>query len=46
MNYFDYLSLMDKKDTRKNFIDYLIKILDYTEEKAIEISKIYYREEN
>lgn len=46
MNYFDYLSLTDKKDTRENFISYLIEVLDYTEESAIKTSKIYYSEEN
>lgn len=46
MNYFDYLGMTGKKDTKENFISYLVDILDYTENKAIEISKIHYRGEN
>lgn len=45
MNYFDYLSLFDKRDTKESFVDYLIEILDYSEETAIKTSEIYYREE-
>ena len=42
MNYFDYLSLTRKKDTRDTFIEYLVSVLDYTEQEAIEESKIFY----
>ena len=42
MNYFDYLRLTRKEDTRDTFIEYLVSILDYTEKNAIEYSKLYY----
>lgn len=42
MNYFDYLRIKNKKDSRKVFVDYLIEIKDYPEELAIRESLIYY----
>ena len=44
MNYFDYLSLTRKEDTRDTFIEYLVSVLDYTEQEAIEESKLFYDE--
>ena len=43
MNYFEWLRIKKLKDTRKNFIKYLVEVMDYTEDVAIEESKIYYR---
>ena len=42
MNYFDYLSYTNKKDTRDNFIQYLVEVMGYTEDVAIKESEIYY----
>lgn len=42
MNYFDYLRLTSKKDTKESFIAYLIDILDYTEIEAERYAKIYF----
>lgn len=43
MNYFDWIRLTKRKDNRESFIKYLVEIMDYTEDVAIEESKIYYR---
>lgn len=46
MDYFSYLSMTRKEDTKENFVAYLVDVVGYTEEKAIKESKIYYSEEN
>lgn len=44
INYFDYLSMTGRKDTRDNFEKYLIEVLDYTIQEAEKESEIYYKE--
>lgn len=45
MNYFDYLRITNKKDTKENFIEYLINILDYEKENAINYANIMFKSE-
>ena len=42
MDYFSWLSLTRKEDTRENFVLYLIEILDYKEEDAEHYAKFYF----
>lgn len=42
MDYFSYLSMTRKEDCQKSFIEYLMDILDYSEDMAIRESIIYY----
>ena len=44
LNYFDYLRITKLKDTKDNFVLYLIKILNYTKEQANNEVKYYYKE--
>lgn len=44
MDYFSYLRYKRLKDTKDNFIGYLVEILGYTELEAINKSKLYYKE--
>jgi hypothetical protein len=43
MDYFSYLSITKKEDTKDNFIDYLI-CLGHEVDKAEELANIYYKE--
>ena len=42
MNYFDYLRLTGKEDTKNNFITFLIDIMSYTKNQAEDYAKICY----
>lgn len=42
MNYFDYLRMTGKEDTKESFIDYLIEILGYTEQEAETMTSTYF----
>ena len=44
MNYFAYLRITGREDTQKSFINYLIDILNYTEEEAEKESQLYYKD--
>ena len=46
MNYFDYLRMTNKEDTKENFEQYLVEVLDYTIDQAERESNWYYGEEN
>lgn len=45
MSYFSYLSITGKNDVKETYIEYLIKILNYTDGQAKEYSKIFYNED-
>ena len=42
MSYFDYLGATKKEDNKKNYILYLIDILQYTAKEAEQEANIYY----
>lgn len=47
MNYFDYLRMTKQEDTKENYIEYLIRIVGYTEKQAEEQARYFYKgEEN
>lgn len=43
MTYFDYVNMLDIKDTRDAFIEYLINVLDWTKDNAIDYAVIMYK---
>ena len=43
MTYFDYLRMLDLKDTRDAFIEYLINVLDWSKNDAIDYAVIMYK---
>ena len=46
MNYFDYLRMTRKKDTKDNFIDFLVSIVGYNKKDAKKYASYYYQIEN
>lgn len=45
LDYFSYLKIIKKQDTKENFASYLINVLDYDEEQAKKDSEFYYNME-
>ena len=45
MDYFSYLRLMEKEDIKDNFIQYLIDIVDYEKNDAINYANFMYENE-
>ena len=43
MTYFDYLRMLDLRDTRDVFIEYLINVLDWSKNDAIDYAVIMYK---
>lgn len=42
MDYFSYLRIMEKEDTKGNYIDFLIDIVDYSVNDAINYANFIY----
>lgn len=45
MNYFDYLRMTGEKDTKENFVKFLVDIMGYPKETAIQESNMCYKGE-
>lgn len=43
MTYFDYVSMLDIKDTRDTFIEYLVNVLDWKKDDAIDYAVMLYK---
>ena len=43
MTYFDYIIMLDLKDTRDAFIEYLVNVLDWKKTDAIDYAVIMYK---
>ena len=43
MNYFDYLRMTNKEDTKDNYIAYLVQIMDYSLKDAKEYADFIYK---
>ena len=43
MTYFDYTIMLDIKDTRDTFIEYLVNVLDWKKDDAIDYAVILYK---
>lgn len=42
MSYFDFLEYTQTNDAERNFIDYLVSVMDYSEQEAERMAKVYY----
>ena len=45
MTYFDYINILDLKDTKDAFIEYLVNVLDWKKTDAIDYAVIMYKQE-
>lgn len=43
MTYFDYVNMLDIRDTKDAFIEYLINVLDWKKTDAIDYAVIVYK---
>lgn len=42
VSYFDFLEYAQTVDAERNFIDYLVSVMNYSEQEAEKIAKVYY----